>query len=122
MNSRLLRIRRLAPLAVAAMAVFLGGCGGPCKQACPRIANCVDRPNLTIGACIEACRVAEKAEKARDGGEARFQSFMTCVDGLDSSAGAHLNIAGHQCRPYFARCTRELSPGVQRDLNKAIQR
>ena len=121
MTSRLLR--HLPTLFVFAMlGIAASGCGGPCKDACPRIANCVDRPNLSIGACIEACRSAEKAEKARKGGEVRFQSFLKCVDEIDTTAGASLNIAGHQCRPQFARCTRELSPGPQRALNKAIYR
>ncbi len=115
--------RRLPALFVfALLGIAVSGCGGPCKNACPRITSCVDRPKLTIGACIEACQVAEKAEKAREGGEVRFQSFLNCVEKLDSSAGPRLNITGHQCRPQFARCTRELSPGPQRGLNKAIHR
>ena len=57
MTSRLLR--HLPTLFVFAMlGIAASGCGGPCKDACPRIANCVDRPNLSIGACIEACRSA----------------------------------------------------------------
>lgn len=122
MRSLRLPLRGLAVLALVAATTLLGGCGGPCKSACPRIVNCVERPHLTIGACIEACQAAEKRETAKEGGEARFQSFLTCVEQLDSTSGPRLNIAGHQCRPYFGRCTRELSPDTQRTLNKAIHR
>lgn len=120
MRSQRIPLRALAAFAVTALT--LGGCGGPCKSACPRIVNCVERPRLTIGACIEACQAAEERERAKEGGEARFQSFLSCVEQLDTTTGPRLNIVGHPCRPYFARCTRELSPDTQRALNKAIHR